>query len=82
MLSSRALNRATLARQLLLERASLDPLEATRRLVGLQAQVLLDPYTALWSRIDRFRPETLSDELVARRLVRIVVMRAFGGLER
>jgi hypothetical protein len=75
-LTLRALNRATLSRQLLLERSSLDAVEAVRRLVGLQAQVPHDPYTALWSRIDRFRPEALADELVARRLARIVVMRA------
>ena len=43
--------------------------------MGLQAQVPLDPYTALWSRIDGFRPEALADRLVARDVVRIVVMR-------
>jgi hypothetical protein len=74
-LTLRALNRATLARQLLLERASLGPVEVVERLVGLQAQVPLDPYTALWSRIAGFHPGSLADELVARRLVRIVVMR-------
>ena len=46
VLSRRALNRATLARQLLLERAPLGVEDAVGRLVGLQAQVPHDPYTA------------------------------------
>lgn len=74
-LSLRALNRATLARQLLLERAPFGVEDAVGRLVGLQAQVPHDPYTALWSRLEGFEPATLSDALTARRLVRIVVMR-------
>jgi hypothetical protein len=75
-LSPRALNRATLARQLLLERAPLGEIEAVGRLVGLQAQVPHDPYTALWSRLDGFRSEALAAGLVERRLVRLAVMRA------
>ena len=74
-LSRRALNRATLARQLLLRRADLPVLGAVEHLVGLQAQVPLDPYTALWSRLDGFRPGALADLLVERRVVRTVVMR-------
>ena len=71
-----ALNRATLARQLLLERSSLNPLEAVEHLLGLQAQEPRDPYTALWSRLAGFRPEALSALLEERRVVRIAVMRA------
>jgi len=74
-LSRRALNRATLARQLLLRRADLPVLDTVEHLVGLQAQVPLDPYTALWSRLDGFRPGALADLLVERRVVRTVVMR-------
>jgi len=70
------LNRATLARQLLLRRADISAFEAVEHLVGLQAQVPLNPYTALWSRLEGFRPEELSELLEARRVVRIVVMRA------
>ena len=75
-LGPRALGRATLARQLLLQRSELTPLEAAERLVGLQAQVPRDPYVALWSRLDRFRPESLSELLSDRAVVRTTVMRA------
>jgi hypothetical protein len=70
------LNRATLARQLLLQRAAVPPLEAVRHLVGLQAQVPHNPYTALWSRLDGFRPQALSRLLEDRSVVRISLMRA------
>jgi hypothetical protein len=72
----RALNRATLARQLLLERTAVAPLDAVRHLVGLQSQVPHNPYTALWSRLEGFRPESLSRLLEERELVRVAVMRA------
>jgi winged helix DNA-binding protein len=76
VLSRRELNRATLERQLLLRRSAMPVLEAVEHLVGLQAQLPLNPYTALWSRLERFRPDTLAELLVDRRVVRIVVMRA------
>jgi hypothetical protein len=75
VLSLRALNRATLARQLLLERSPLAPLPAIERLVGLQAQNPLDPYLALWSRLEGFDPLAVGDLLGSRALVRIVAMR-------
>ena len=75
MLSGRALNRATLARQLLLERAARPVLETVEHLVGMQAQVPLNPYLGLWSRLRGFRPEELSQLLLDRKVVRIVVMR-------
>jgi hypothetical protein len=74
-LSARALNRATLARQLLLAREARPVLDTVEHLVGLQAQVPLDPYTGLWSRLERFRPEALARLLEERAVVRIVVMR-------
>jgi hypothetical protein len=76
VLGRRALNRATLARQLLLGRSDSSVLGAVEHLVGLQAQIPLNPYTALWSRLARFRPEGLAALLVERKVVRIVVMRA------
>jgi len=63
VLGQQALNRATLARQLLLERAELAPAEAVHHLVGLQSQVPHNPYTGLWSRLAGFRPASLSDLL-------------------
>ena len=44
MLTTRALNRATLARQLLLRRHPLTPEQAVTQLAGLQAQAPLAPY--------------------------------------
>jgi hypothetical protein len=76
VLTRRELNRATLARQLLLEPSDLPVLEAVEHLVGLQAQVPRDPYTALWSRLDGFRPDELSQLLLDRKVVRIAVMRS------
>ena len=75
VLSRRALNRATLARQLLLQRAAVAPIEAVHHLVGLQAQVPQNPYTALWSRLEGFDPASLSHLLEEREMVRIGVMR-------
>ncbi|MGW8379965.1 winged helix DNA-binding domain-containing protein [Streptomyces sp. ODS28] len=75
VLSSRALGRATLARQLLTERAEMAPLEAIEHLAGLQAQAPRPPYFGLWSRLAGFRPEQLSELLLDRRAVRAGVMR-------
>jgi Winged helix DNA-binding domain len=76
VLTTRELNRATLARQLLLARSDVSAPRAVVHLVGLQAQVPLDPYTALWSRLERFAPEQLSEPMVERRVVRVTLMRA------
>jgi hypothetical protein len=75
VLGEQALNRATLARQLLLERAERPALDAVHHLVGLQSQVPHNPYTALWSRLAGFRPGSISDLLTERRVVRTAVMR-------
>ena len=75
VLTNRALSRATLARQLLLQRSARPPIDAIEHLVGLQAQNPLDPYLALWSRLDDFDPDEVGRLLEARELVRIVVMR-------
>ena len=75
VLSRQALNRATLERQLLLRRSNRSALEAVEHLVGLQAQVPTNPYTALWSRLEGFRPDEVSELLLGRQLVRVPVMR-------
>jgi hypothetical protein len=58
-LDRRQLNRALLARQLLLERSVIAPVDAVEHLVGLQAQAPLAPYVALWSRLAPFDPNVL-----------------------
>ena len=75
VLSDRALNRATLARQLLLERSAMGVFDAVEHLVGLQAQVPHNPYLALWSRLEGFDPRSCRSCSIDRRVVRIVVMR-------
>jgi hypothetical protein len=75
VLGNRQLNRATLARQLLLERADRPVGDAVQHLVGLQAQEPLDPYYALWSRLTGFRPDRLVEPFVNRELVRCVALR-------
>jgi len=74
-LSPRALNRATLARQLLLARAPLSIEDAVAHLVGMQGQAPQAPYIGLWTRLEDFRAEELSQLLLDRRVVRIAVMR-------
>ncbi|KIF68840.1 hypothetical protein HY68_09855 [Streptomyces sp. AcH 505] len=75
VLDTRALNRATLARQLLLDRADLPVLDAVAHLGGLQAQEPQEPYLGLWSRLRGFDPAVLSGLLVARGVVRTHLMR-------
>ncbi|MDX3644786.1 DNA glycosylase AlkZ-like family protein, partial [Streptomyces sp. MB09-02B] len=74
-LTARELNRATLARQLLLSRDQLDATEAIRRIVALQAQHPASPYIALWNRLSPFDPATLDAALTEHRLVRATLMR-------
>ena len=75
-ISQRALNRATLARQMLLERTDASALDVVERLVGMQAQAPFPPYFGLWSRISGFRPDDLARLIEARAVVRIVTMRS------
>lgn len=75
VLTRRALNRALLERQMLLRRRRVPTLQAVERLVALHAQVPRDAYVGLWSRIDGFRAETLSDALEERRVVRMTLLR-------
>lgn len=76
MLDRRALNRATLERQLLLQRSAMSVPDAVERLVGLQAQTPHTWYVGLWSRLDGFTPEAAADLLADHSLVRMVLMRS------
>jgi len=75
VLTRRQLNRATLARQMLLERVDMTALEAIRFLVGLQAQEPPDPYIGLWSRLTSFDTAELETLILDREVVRLVVQR-------
>lgn len=76
LLGPRELNRALLARQLLLQRAVTPAEKAVEHLVGMQAQAPYAPYFGLWTRLADFRTDDLADALTGRRLVRIGLMRS------
>ncbi|MDQ3695922.1 MAG: winged helix DNA-binding domain-containing protein [Chloroflexota bacterium] len=75
VLSQRALNRATLARQLLFAREKRPAIEVIQHLAGMQAQNPLDPYYALWSRLEAFQPAELAALLTGRQAVRTALLR-------
>jgi hypothetical protein len=75
VLTVRELNRALLARQLLLRRARLGVPPAIERVGALQAQWPPSPYIALWSRLDGFRREQLMRAVESRRVVKATLMR-------
>ena len=74
-LTLRAINRATLARQMLLAREPVSTVDAIESLLGLQAQEPKPPFTALWSRLAGFEREALRSALQAREVVRATLMR-------
>jgi hypothetical protein len=76
VLTVRELNRATLARQLLLERRAVSVPTAVERLCAVQAQWPTAPYVALWSRVQGFERDALMRALERRRVVRSTLMRA------
>ncbi|HEU4672820.1 MAG TPA: winged helix DNA-binding domain-containing protein [Candidatus Limnocylindrales bacterium] len=74
-LTPRELNRATLARQLLLERARLPVVDGVRRAVALQAQEPPSPYLALWNRLADFDPADLDAAFANQQVVKATLMR-------
>jgi hypothetical protein len=74
-LTLRELNRATLARQLLLERKRISPTKVIERLVGMQAQWPPAPYVGIWTRTTSFRREALERELERYAIVKATMMR-------
>ena len=75
VLTLRELNRATLARQLLLQRKRLSPAAVIERLVGMQAQWPSAPYVGIWTRTTSFRREALERELARGTVVKATAMR-------
>lgn len=75
VLSSRELNRALLARQLLLERADLSIETAVAQAGCLQTQYTPSGYIGLWARMGPFERQELTDELRARTVVQATLMR-------
>ncbi len=75
VLSTRRLNRALLARQLLLERGSMPLTEALEQVGGLQTQYAPSGYIGLWSRLRDFRRASLTRALEDRTAVQATLMR-------
>jgi hypothetical protein len=75
ILSLRELNRALLARQLLLERRKLSVQAAVERICAIQAQWPQSPYIALWTRLIGFRKEQLTRALEEKRVVKSQLFR-------
>src|ERR1700686_1216202 len=76
VLSRRAPTRAPLARQLLLQRATLPAADALERLAGMQGQAPNAPYVGLWTRIHDFQADELAEMITQRTAVRVPLMRA------
>ncbi|SCL29702.1 Winged helix DNA-binding domain-containing protein [Micromonospora rhizosphaerae] len=75
VLSQRGLNRATLARQYLLERVPTRAIDVIEHLGGMQSQAPLAPYVGLWTRLADFAPDELSALTEERQVVRLHLMR-------
>ena len=76
ILNLRELNRATLARQMLLEREAMPLPAAIERLAGLQAQLARAAYVGLWTRLRDFRRETLDHLIENRSVIKATWVRA------
>src|SRR5438093_343162 len=75
VLTLRELNRATLARQLLLQRKRLSPTAVIERLVGMQAQSPQAPYVGIWTRTTSFRREALERAIARGAVVKATAIR-------
>ena len=75
VLDTRTLNRALLARQLLLERSKMPIARAVERIGGIQAQYAPSAYIGLWTRLHGFRRPRLTKALEAAELIQATVMR-------
>jgi hypothetical protein len=75
-LTRRELNRALLARQLLLARGALPLPEVLEQVAGIQAQYAPSMYVGLWSRLEGFERDTLTAALERRAVVQATLMRS------
>ena len=75
VLSERELNRALLARQLLLERVKLPLPRVLERICGIQNQYAPNGYVRLWSCVEGFRREDLTKALERRSVIQGTLMR-------
>jgi hypothetical protein len=75
VLTQRELNRAVLARQLLLERVRMPLTRALERIGGIQDQYAPNAYIRLWSCLDGFRREDLTRALERRSVIQATLMR-------
>jgi hypothetical protein len=75
VLTARELNRALLARQLLLERARLSLPRAIERVGGLQTQYAPSGYVGLWSRVENVERDALTRALERRTVIQATLMR-------
>ena len=76
ILTLREINRATLARQLLLERANMSATAAVEKLVGMQAQLSSAPFVGLWTRLNGFQRSDLAKAIESREVIKVTLMRA------
>jgi hypothetical protein len=76
VLTEAHLHRALLARQRLLERATVSVPRAIEQLGGLQTQYAPSAYIGLWSRLDGFEREHLTTMLERKKVVQGTMMRA------
>jgi hypothetical protein len=76
VLGRRELNRAMLARQLLLERSRVPLPRALDRIAGIQAQYAPSMYVGLWSRLDGFERDALTRALEQRKVIQGTLMRS------
>lgn len=75
VLSQRELNRALLARQLLLERHAMPATTAIERVAGLQSQAAAPPFIGLWIRLEDFDEAELQGLIDSHKVVRATMMR-------
>src|SRR2546425_4445741 len=76
VLTLRELNRALLARQMLLTRRRVGVVDAIERLAGLQGQWAPSPYVALWTRLAGFKREDLTAPIDKGLVIKATLMRA------